>query len=134
MNTETVPTDLPADVVDLLGPVGVSEFNAAPAWSKPDLITWVQKLHDQDDQEFFWTAASAIHGSALVNSFRGNFNHEHCKGTAAYREAKRRHLSAGHTDDCYGDTIYGRAFAQVWREQGHDPAAYPPKPCTCGVA
>lgn len=132
MNTTAV--ELPADVADLLGPVGTSEFHAAPEYAKPKLIEWVRGLAAQDDGEFFWTAASAIHACALTNSWRGNWNHEDCKGTAVYRESERRHRAAGHSEDCRGATIYSKAFVQVWREQGHDPAAYPIRPCTCGAA
>lgn len=115
------------------GPVAEQEFAGAKDAHKQSLTDWLNRLPDLSDEEFFWQAASAIHGSALVNGFRGNWEHEHCKATAAHAEANRRHQQAGHTADCRGDTIYSRAFAQVWREQGHSASAYPPKPCTCGA-
>lgn len=124
-------TELPEDVADILGPIGAREFNTAPDHSKPKLIEWARTLRGLDDVTFLSEAASTIHGSALVNSFRGNWDHEHCKGSAVYHEANRRHLLAGHDADCRGETIYGRAFRYVWVGQGHNPATYRPMPCTC---
>jgi hypothetical protein len=115
------------------GPIAEREFDNAPDFAKPDLTKWLDRLPDLSDDDFHGEAASAIHGSALVNSFRGNWDHEHCKGSAAYNEAERRHHERdGHAEDCTGDTIYSKAFAQVWRSQGHSASAYPPRPCDCG--
>lgn len=115
------------------GPTAEREFANADDAHKATLTQWLALLPVLDDYDFFHKAASAIHDSALVNGFRGNWDHEHCKASAAYSEAQRRHREAGHSEDCAGDTIYSRAFAQVWRGQGHDPAAYPPRPCDCGT-
>jgi hypothetical protein len=115
------------------GPVAESEFEHAADCHKEELTNWLAKLPTESDEDFFWAAASAIASSALAEGFRGNWEHEHCKVTAAYNESKRRHLAAGHADDCTGDTIYSRAFAQAWREQGHSPSAYPPRACDCGA-
>lgn len=115
------------------GPIAEQEFDTAPDWSKPKLTAWLDALPSLDDEEFRQQAAMAIHDSALANSFRGNWNHDHCRATAAYSEAKARHLAAGHADDCTGDTIYSKAFAHVWRGQGHSRSAYPHQPCTCGA-
>lgn len=115
------------------GSVVEGEFASATDAHKPALTEWLAALPGLDDEHFFWQAASAIHASALANSFRGNWDHEHCKGTAAYREAQDRHHASGHSKDCTGDTIYSRAHRQVWLEQGHDPEQYPPSPCDCGA-
>lgn len=115
------------------GPVAEVEFDNAADCHKDELMRWLDALPGLSHEDFFWAAASAIANSALVARFRGNWEHEHCKATAAYNEAKRRHLAVGHTDNCTGDTIYSRAFAQAWREQGHDPSAYPPRACDCGA-
>lgn len=117
-------------ITDLFGPIAFREFDGSQDWAKPKLREWLDSLADLDDTEFLAEAGSAIHGSALAQSFKGNWEHEHCKATAAYREAKRRHLAAGHADDCYGDTIYSRAHANVMRSQGHTPIE--PTPCSCG--
>lgn len=127
----TITTD---QLRDILGPVGYREYEEAQDWAKPKLQEWARTLRDLSDDDFRGEAASAIHGSALTNSWRGNWNHEDCKASAAHHEANRRHRAAGHSDDCRGDTIYDRAFAQVWRSQGHSASAYPVKPCTCGAA
>jgi hypothetical protein len=115
------------------GPIAAQEFEGAGDAHKPRLSEWLDALPDLSDEDFFWQAASAIHDSAQANSFRGNWEHDHCKATAAHSESERRHQAAGHAKDCTGDTIYSRAFAQVWREQGHSPSAYPSRPCGCGL-
>lgn len=115
------------------GPVAAGEFDAAADHAKAGLAAWLQELPGLSDDDFFWQAASAIHDSAMTNSWRGNWSAEDCKASAAHAEAQQRHEAAGHSADCTGDTIYSRAFAQVWREQGHDPAAYPARPCDCGA-
>lgn len=115
------------------GPIAEREFDGAVEAHRPKLTEWLNALPDLSDDDFFWQAARAIHDSALVNSFRGNWEHDHCKATAAHNESERRHRAAGHTEDCTGDTIYSRAFAQVWREAGHGASVYPPRPCDCGA-
>lgn len=116
------------------GPVAESEFEQAADGHKESLTVWLDALHGLPDDEFLDQAASAIHGSALTNSWRGNWAHEDCRASAAHHEARRRHRAAGHTEDCTGDTLYSVAFARVWRSQGHSPDAYPPRPCDCGAA
>jgi hypothetical protein len=119
-----------SQLADILGPVGIGEYEGSPDWAKPKLRDWAESLATLSDDDFLGEAASAIHGSALLQSFRGNYEHEHCKATAAFKEAQRRHRAAGHADDCYGDTIYSRAHANVMRSQGHTPSD--PSPCSCG--
>lgn len=113
------------------GPIAEGEFNGAADHARAALTAWLDKLPTLDDDELLSEAATAIHTSALVQNFRGNWEADHCKATAAYAEAKQRHEAAGHGPDCTGDTIYSRAFAQVWRSQGHSADAYPPRACDC---
>ncbi len=120
-------------LADLLGPVGIREFDSSPDWAKPGLREWIAKLQDLSDDDFLAEAASAIHSSAVVQNFRSNYEHEHCKATAAYRESKRRHEAAGHDPTCDGDSIYARAHANVMRSQGHTPL-HDKQDCTCGAA
>jgi hypothetical protein len=115
------------------GSVSARAFDAAADYAKAKLTVWLDDLPGLSDEDFFWKAATAIHDSAITNSWRGNWSAEDCKASAVYAEAQRRHMVAGHTTECTGDTIYSQAFAQVWREQGHDPSAYPPRPCDCGL-
>lgn len=119
-------------LADILGIVGIREYESAPAWAQAKVEMWAAKLRTRDDDDFMWEAASCIHASALANSFRGNWEAEHAKASACHHEAKRRHLAAGHTKDCRGDTLYSRAFVEAWAGQGYSRSAYPPEPCDCG--
>jgi hypothetical protein len=120
-----------SELADILGPVGIHEYENSPDWAKPKLRDWAESLAGMSDDNFLSEAASAIHGSALLQSFRSNYEHEHCKATACFKEAQRRHRAAGHTDDCHGDTLYSRAHASVMRSQGHTPSE--PLLCSCGA-
>lgn len=119
------------DLVELIGATAAREYDAATASSKPALDSWIDRLRDRDDNDFMWEASSCILSSALVNSWRGNWEDDHCKASACHHEAQRRYRLAGHDDDCRGDTLYSRAFVEAWASQGHSRSAYPPKPCTC---
>ncbi len=116
------------------GPVGEQEFEQAADGHKESLTRWLDALPGLSDDEFIGVAASAIHGSALTNSWRGNWAHEDCRASAAHNEAKRRHLTAGHAEDCTGSNLYDRAFRQVWLSQGHSADAYQPRACDCGAS
>jgi hypothetical protein len=116
------------------GPVAEREFEQAAVGHKEKLTRWLDALPGLNDDDFLAEAASAIHGSALTNSWRGNWAHEDCRASAAHNEAKRRHGAAGHAEGCTGSNLYDRAFAQVWRSQGHSADAYPPRACDCGAA
>lgn len=124
-------TAIPEGFADLVGPVAIREFEAAANHYKPGLIEWTHNLSTLEDDEFLAVAGSAIYGSALINSFRGNWEHEHFKATVCYVEAKRRHVAAGHAKDCRAETLYGRAHARVMRESGYQPR--PPADCTCNA-
>lgn len=116
------------------GPIAEREFEQATDGHKEDLAHWLNVLHTLTDDHFAHVASSAIHGSALTNSWRGNWAHEDCRASAAHNEAKRRYEAAGHARGCTGSNLYDRAFAQVWRSQGHSADTYPPRPCDCGSA
>jgi hypothetical protein len=115
------------------GPVAEREYDGAAEYAKADLAAWLDRLPTLSDDDLLDVAASAIHGSALAQRFRGNWEADHCKASAVYAEANLRHLAAGHTEDCSGDTIYSRAFLRAWRSQGHPADAYPPRSCDCGA-
>jgi hypothetical protein len=118
-------------IADIVGPVAAREFENAKDFYKPGLIAWARKLPKLSDAEFLAQCGVAIHDSALVNSFRGNWEHEHFKASACYHEAQRRHVAAGHSKDCRGTCLYGQAHARVMRGQGHEPS--PTTECTCGA-
>lgn len=115
---------------EVVGLVAFGEYEGARDFRKPELLEWASRLRDLSDDEFMGETLSAIHGSALVNSWRGNWEHEHFKASACHTEAKRRHVAAGHSDGCRGDTIYGRAHARLMRDHGYTPQ--PHLDCTCG--
>jgi hypothetical protein len=127
------PPETATNPASPFGPVAEQEFAGTAEHHKADLANWLTILPGLDPQNFLTWAARAIHDSAQVSSWRGNWEHEHCKATAAYADANRRHREAGHTEDCTGDTLYSRAFARAWRDAGHRPSAYPPRPCDCGA-
>ncbi len=113
------------------GPVAEGEFEGAADAHRPALTAWLEALPSLSDEDFLDVATSAIYDSALVQRFRGNWEHDHCKASAAYAEAQQRHRAAGHTEHCTGDTLYSRAFLRAWRSAGNDPNAYPPRTCDC---
>jgi len=119
-------------IADTFGPVAAQEFNGAKDTYKADLVTWARDLPDLSDDAFARECAHAIFDSAQASRFRGNWEHEHFKATACFREARRRHVAAGHSDDCRGDTAYGFAHARVMKANGYTPS--PPASCTCGEA
>lgn len=121
------------ELADIFGPVGYREFQAAAPTRHDELRRWALALRACTEDDFLGEAASAIHGSALTNSWRGNWYHEDCKASACHHESGRRWGAAGHSEECRGSTLYERAFRQVWIEQGHNPAAYELRPCTCGA-
>lgn len=115
---------------DIVGPVAFGEYEGASDYYKPNLMAWASELRTLSDDEFMHETVSAIYGSALVNSWRGNWEHEHFKASACHTEAKRRHVAAGHSEDCRGETAYGRAHTQLMRDHGYTPQ--PHVDCTCG--
>lgn len=127
MSTQT------ANPASRYGPVAEGEFNGAADYAKPGLTAWLDKLPTLSDDDFIGEAASAIHSSALVANWRGNWEADHCKATAAHAEARQRHTAAGHGPACTGSNLYDQAFRQVWRSQGHSADAYSPRQCDCGA-
>ncbi|MGW4128013.1 hypothetical protein [Amycolatopsis japonica] len=114
------------------GPVAEQEFENAADHEKPRLESWLETLPGLSDEHFFDVAKAAIFQSAVVASWSGNWNADHCRATAVYADAKRRHREAGHVDDCQGQTLYGRAHSMVMREQGYAPM--PSGKCRCDLS
>lgn len=117
------------DLVALVGAVAAGEYEAAKDFYKPGLLEWAGKMRSLSDAEFLTDAKCAIFDSASCNRFRGNWEHEHFKATACWFEAKRRHIAAGHDEDCRGETLYSRAHASVMRDHGYAPTE--PGECCC---
>lgn len=113
------------------GPVAEREFDGAADYEKQKLTEWLEKLPTLDDDEFFRVAQSAIYGSAQVASWRGNWEAEHCRATAVFSDAKRRHRETGHDEDCRGETLYGKAHSKLMREHRYTPS--PAGECHCDL-
>lgn len=105
----------------LFGPVAVSEYDSSPEYAKPALAAWLARLPGLSDDEFAEVTGRAIFESANCGRFRSNFDHEHCRATAAWAESRRRHVAAGHRKDCHGPTIYSREHARQMRSHGYIP-------------
>lgn len=120
-----------ASIIDIVGPVAITEFDNAKDHYKPDLIEWATALPSLTDEHFLTECARAVYDAALVGSFRGNWDHEHFKATACFYDAKRRHVAAGHSSDCRGGTLYAQGHAAAMRSAGHAPS--PLTDCTCGA-
>jgi hypothetical protein len=117
------------DLVDLVGVVAAGEYEAAKDIYKPRLLLWTQKLSTLDDVEFARETSRAIYESATVARFGSGWDHEHFKASACFHEAERRHVAAGHDEDCRGETIYSREHARLMREHGYAPTE--PGQCRC---
>lgn len=118
---------------DLIGQVAFREYDGSPDWAKPTLLAWCVNLPNLTDDVLRSEATRAIHDSALVQRFKGNWEHDHCRASAAYHESQRRHHVAGHASDCRGDTIYSAAYRDAVRGAGHTSLTRALQPCTCGV-
>lgn len=120
-------------LIDLVGTVAAREYENARETYRPELLAYAERLATLDDREFVSVAASAIHGSALVNSWRGNWEHEHFKASACYFESERR-TQVRHAEGCTVSTLYERAYNQTVRSQGHHAMASDHRPCTCAAS
>jgi hypothetical protein len=117
------------DIKRIAGPVAAQEYETAEDIYKPELAEWAARLQGLTDEELRAEAGTAILNSAVVQKFRGNWEHEHFKATAAYWESKRRHTAAGHDKGCRSGTIYALAYNDVARSQGLSQA--PEGSCDC---
>jgi hypothetical protein len=113
-----------------VGEVAFGEFQNASETYHDKLRAYAERLPTLTDDELGQECESAIYDRALVNSFRGNWEHEHFKASACFSEAECRAMASGHVRYCPSPTIYGRAHARVMRQHGHTPS--PEGTCTCG--
>jgi hypothetical protein len=119
-------------ILDQYGPIVRQEYDGAEEWAKPEILTWLTALPCLSSQEFRDECERWIYEAALVNRFRGNWDHVHVKATACYEDAERRNVLAGHAEDCRGPSIYTKAHAAVMRSHGYTPT--PAGECVCGLA
>lgn len=117
------------ELLALTGIVGYDEFENSPDWAKDELRRKLVALTQLDDEDFVREARGAIYNSALVNRFRGNWNHDHCYATACYHQSEQRRLAAGHLEECRARSLYAWAYDEVTREHGMEVRDY--LPCEC---
>jgi rhodanese-related sulfurtransferase len=120
------------ELESILGPVAIMDYRKAPDYDKPKIAQWVAGLAEIPDADFISETAGHILDAAISAQFpRQNSYGIDCRVTACYEEAKRRHVAAGHSEDCRGETLYITAYARAVRDQGYDPGESPA--CTCGA-
>ncbi|MEV5279640.1 hypothetical protein ACFYMW_25240 [Streptomyces sp. NPDC006692] len=120
-------TDL--DLEQVLGPTAMREYRNAEDWDQAKIRQWAARLQSMPDSEFVSECASKVLDSALVMSFKGNWEGTHARASACWHEAARRHRAAGHDSFCHGDTLYSDGHNRAVVSQGHSPS--PVSACTC---
>lgn len=106
-------------LTDLIGVVGLREYQAAAEHARPKLDEWIGALRDLSDDDLYGECRRWIYEGALVQRFqRMNFEDVHCRGTACFFESRRRRRLAGHGDNC-GQSIYNRAYSAATRDAGY---------------
>lgn len=83
-----------------------------------------------DTKELRGETGSAVLDAAIANSRSMWWDASWVLSSACSYEAKRRHLAAGHAEDCHGYDIYQLGWNDAYRSQGYTPG--PLNPCTCG--
>lgn len=121
------------EITENFSNVAAREFQAAKTCRQGELLDWSRQLRVCSDGDLKDKAESAIYTSALMASFRGNYEHEHAKATMCYDEAIRRHREKGHSTECRGRTLYEIAHHNVMRQEGHSPGPLS-QVCTCGMS
>lgn len=119
------------ELLELTGPIGYDEFENAPEWAKEALRAKLVELTTLSDDEFVEAAEHAIYESALVQRFRGNWEHHHCYATACCHQSELRRLAAGHAEECRDKTLYTEAYDNVVRAAGYPGLVRDPVPCEC---
>lgn len=121
-------------LVATVGPTAAREFDQSTENCKADLWVWLtETLPTLPDTQFVAAASYAIHDSANVGRFRGNFEAVHCKASACYGESQRRHTVSHPDEDCNASSLYDRAYNMTVRDAGHSQMASDLRPCTCAT-
>jgi hypothetical protein len=119
-----------SDLLTLVGPCALEDYERAKEQEKPALLVWFEALPLLSDEEFFLVTRSALHDSLLAQRFQGNWYAQYAKSSAAHWESCRRLTDAGHERKCPGpDNVYNRAYNALLIEHGHTPR--PSETCTC---
>lgn len=116
-----------ARLAELAGPIGAAEFDRATSSEQEELWEWLNKLPGLSDQELYDTAVTAINASMNADRHRWDI---HLRADACSHQADERYLAAGHSNNCYGVTIYDRAHDEVMRRQRRQ--LHPRSGCSCG--
>ncbi len=117
------------EVDGLVGGIAAGEYESAPEYAKAELSDWLRTVRDLSDEDLAAECRRWIYEGALVQRFRMNFDHIHCRATACYSESARRLTLAGHERHCHGPSIYSRAHASTMRDHGYQPS--PEGTCVC---
>lgn len=113
------------------GAVTEREFAAMAPFYRDETLAWLRALPGLDDRAFLDAAEGAIASSSVVASFRSNYNHLHCRASAAYHHGAARDDAAGRDPACERHSLYARAWRRFAADQG---LASPPPQCRCAPA
>lgn len=116
------------ELTALVGSVAAIEFRNAREWHREEMTEYARTLPNLTVRDLFDASRSAIHGSALALSLKGNWEHVHFRASACFYESERRNKLSGHRPYCTA-TIYARAHDAVMVSNGHAPSSF--SPCTC---
>lgn len=120
----------PTTLADLLGPIAMQDYEGATEAEQAHIRSWAPTLATLDDPAFFGVCKDAVIDGVTSESQRRTAPTPYIKAAACMREARRRHVAAGHEADCGGDNIYQQAFNEAQRDFGFNPGD--PSDCTCG--
>lgn len=95
---------------ELAGPDGAREFATASADGKAALWEWLHTMRAASDKGLFGAAKVVIDAEADYGTRGDRYRDErawiYTRLYACDYEAQRRYLAAGHSETCYGATIY----------------------------
>lgn len=119
------------ELKDFLGPVAWEKYGRISELEKGRVQKWCAEVAAMSDAELVRATASQVTGEAVLSS-RGVYStYDDILTTVCYQESGRRHVKAGHTEECRGDTLYSKGHSRAVREAGF--TASDPYPCDCGA-
>lgn len=132
VNDEEIMAEDAAEVEleKIIGITAMRFYDAAPKYAKPNLRRWAGEMVAMGDEDFVIECEARILDSARASGRKGNWSADHCMADACAEEAERRHLAAGHDEECRGDNLYEIGYRNAYISQDHRPPEV--KPCDCG--